>query len=209
MAMMVLRFIAYDARFSLALALMGAGERPLTVPCRGNRSERGHLRAASSPCATAQRCGRCAAEHPCRMRQLLPILAVLLAFVPACTVENGTDDGETDGRTRGERCDDMQLCGRMECGVEAQATASCFADSVCGSDAAQLAGLRSAWVECLESNGCSEVSCDLVSAVENPDEFGRIDFEAYCDSPDDAEIATLALEAQVNGDVIADCQALE
>jgi hypothetical protein len=145
------------------------------------------------------------------MRQLAALalaLLALLALAPACQAD---DPGEpmVDDRPRGERCDEMQACGRAECRVEIEAVRSCsFAEDNCGFDPSRMGPLQTALASCLEDNDCNTTTCDLSEVFTHDDQ----DAAMYCDSDEDAELVTLgrtAMFVDLTDPAVAECQALE
>jgi hypothetical protein len=145
------------------------------------------------------------------MRHALAALLALFALAPACQDEPGVgDSGTIDDRPRGERCDEMQACGRMECWAEIVAVHDCgLAVDGCSGDPDRFAPLQTALAECLDAAACNTTSCDLVAALTDD----KDNLALHCDADGDAELLDLALSSMFTTDPddeeVAACQALE
>lgn len=141
------------------------------------------------------------------MRQLAALALALLALAPACQDEPG--EPMVDDRPRGERCDELQACGRAECAVEMAAVRDCNLDDLgCGADEVQSTAVQEALADCIEASGCNTTSCDVVGAF--TDRSNEAD--AYCTDPADAEVlelARIAMFVDLTDPAVAECQALE
>lgn len=138
------------------------------------------------------------------MRHVLVAALALLALAPACQAD---DPGEPDERPRGERCDEMQACGRSECAGEIQAVRDCADDDLgCGADPALWGPKEEALAACLEAQSCNTTTCDLAGAFTDEDPENAA---MYCDSEEEAELMNLARLSLFTTDTIAECQALE
>jgi hypothetical protein len=150
--------------------------------------------------------GTSACRRPHPMRHAFAALLALLALVPACEADPGVGESGTIEGPRGERCDEMQLCGRTECSAEITAVRDCNLDDLgCGADDVRWSASQSALASCLDAASCNMTSCDLTAAFTDRDE----NTSEYCDSDSDAELLDLARLSMFSTDAVAECKALE
>lgn len=139
------------------------------------------------------------------MRRLAALVLALLTLAPACS-DDDPGAPPVDDRPRGERCDDMQQCGRTECAAEIQAVRDCNEDDLgCGADDVRWSAAQEALAACLDSASCNTTSCDLAGAFTDRD----ANTPAYCDDDADAELLDLARLSLFTTDAVAECRALE
>lgn len=142
-------------------------------------------------------------------RRLVLALALLPPLLPlsACQVDEPGAPA-VDDRPRGERCDDLQACGRTSCDEQISAVWACNDDDLgCGADDASWSAVQAALAECLEA-ACNTTTCDIIGAF--TDRSNEAD--AYCTRPGDAGIlehARVAMFVGPTDDAVVECQALE